>query len=445
MFLFERAFCRMSRKGVRKPIKVISGQLWKSKRKQELSKSDSLEIRRRRAKLLVKQLRRAAKKGKVTAVSHCRCPLASKTTRSGFFSRNFFSYQVRKAIRNLAAARESGKGDEKIESLEKIFLSLKNLNLDSVVNNALAEIPNIDATISKGGDMNAESSEPIRMAIGMIMRTSVVQEQLKALTALFNGDPSEIKGTPKGGLKKTDSGSKMSKQPKIVENSRLSVVAPDSASDGSFDSEEVADSEPDSDGSVNDEPARPPHAEKKKPLMKKRPTQDDSLSESDAEDSLRHSMRDKPNQRKNSRQVDEDESDSEPEDVSALIGEKPSKNRPGQRTRRKMILQKFGRNALVFQKERERKRGQQAQSQPAAAKVDPSTLHPSWAAKQRVKAAMSAAIAAAPKRIRLDAEESAGGRAARGDARPKAPKAAAANAQGGARPLLPSRGHAALP
>jgi hypothetical protein len=58
----------MSRKGVRKPIKVISGQLWKSKRKQELAKSDSLEILRRRAKLLVKQLRRAAKKGKVTAV-----------------------------------------------------------------------------------------------------------------------------------------------------------------------------------------------------------------------------------------------------------------------------------------------------------------------------------------------------------------------------------------
>ena len=59
---------------MRKPIKAISGQLWKSKRKQELAKSDSLEVRRRRAKLLVKQLRRAAKKGKITAVGHLFLP-----------------------------------------------------------------------------------------------------------------------------------------------------------------------------------------------------------------------------------------------------------------------------------------------------------------------------------------------------------------------------------
>ncbi len=72
---------------MRKPIKVISGQLWKSKRKQELAKSDSLEIRRRRAKLLVKQLRRAAKKGKITAVRHF-CALASKSNRSDFYLRH---------------------------------------------------------------------------------------------------------------------------------------------------------------------------------------------------------------------------------------------------------------------------------------------------------------------------------------------------------------------
>lgn len=103
---------------------------------------------------------------------------------------------------------------------------------------------------------------------------------------------------------------------------------------------------------------------------------------------------------RNSRKEDE-QSESEPEDVSALIGERPSKNRPGQRTRRKMILQKYGRNALVFQKERDRKSQQ-------ATEAAQETLHPSWAAKQRLKAAMSAAIkggvASSPKKVRLDDE-----------------------------------------
>ncbi len=58
----------MSRKGVKKPRKVISSMIWKSKRKEELEKADASEIRRRRAKTLIKQLRRAAKKGKTTSV-----------------------------------------------------------------------------------------------------------------------------------------------------------------------------------------------------------------------------------------------------------------------------------------------------------------------------------------------------------------------------------------
>ena len=362
---------------------------------------------------------------------------ASEISRSDFRSRHFHLCQVRKAIRNLAAARESGKGNEKIESLERIFLSIKNLNLDSLVNNALAEIPNIDASFCKEAETNIEIPEPARMAIGMVLRTSVVQEQLKALTALFNGDPSESPNTLTKRSKKTESGPKKTKQSRKNENRSLSSPASDSASDGTFDSEDGAESEADSEASVDIVPARPPDGRKMKPAIKKKRAQDHVLSESDTEDWVSPPKRDKAKQRKKSRHMDEDESDSEPEDVSALIGEKPSKNRPGQRTRRKMILQKFGRNALVFQKEREQKRVQQAQIQPAAAKVDPSTLHPSWAAKQRIKAAMSAAIsgaASAPKRIRLDAEESAGGRAARGDARSKEPKAAAPHAQGATAP-----------
>ena len=42
--------------------------LWKAKRRQELEKISSIEIRRHRAKILIKQLRRAAKKGRTTAV-----------------------------------------------------------------------------------------------------------------------------------------------------------------------------------------------------------------------------------------------------------------------------------------------------------------------------------------------------------------------------------------
>jgi hypothetical protein len=355
------------------------------------------------------------------------CPLASETIRSDFHPRHLNSFQVRKAIRNLAAARESGKGDDKIENLERIFMSIKNLNLDALVNNALADIPNIDASICKGAETNVEIPEPARMAIDMVLRTSIVQEQLKALTALFNDDPSENPSTINKGSTKTEAGRKQSKQAKMIQNRPVSPAASDSASDGSFDSEDGAESEAESDGTENIVPARSKPAHAQKPANKKKQAQDDYSSESDMEDSVRPSKRDKAKLRKNSRHMDDDGSESEPEDVSALIGEKPSKNRPGQRTRRKMILQKFGRNALVFQKERERKRGLQAQIQPAAAKVDPSTLHPSWAAKQRIKAAMSAAIsgaAVAPKRIRLDAEESAAGRAARGETRSKAPNSA---------------------
>ena len=64
----------MSRKGVRKPRKVISSQIWKSKRRQEMEKTDSSELCRNRAKILIKQLRRAAKKGKITSVSNSLSP-----------------------------------------------------------------------------------------------------------------------------------------------------------------------------------------------------------------------------------------------------------------------------------------------------------------------------------------------------------------------------------
>jgi hypothetical protein len=59
----------MSRKGVKKSIKKMSSELWKSKRKAQLQEAaNSSEFRTRRAKFLIKQLRRAAKKGKTIAV-----------------------------------------------------------------------------------------------------------------------------------------------------------------------------------------------------------------------------------------------------------------------------------------------------------------------------------------------------------------------------------------
>lgn len=235
------------------------------------------------------------------------------------------------------------------------------MDLDEFVQRAVSKIPNLDPVIMPTQHLSSDAlSEPLGTAESMVLRTTIVQEQFKALFALFN--PSESsKSSPPTTSRKLNAVSEkyQANEQNAGESSGYSEV--DGESGG---------------GSGDDSDASEDRIESK------------SLSRTQ-----RKSM--------SSRKVDS-ESESEPEDVSALIGERPTKNRPGQRTRRKMILQKYGRNALVFQKERERK-SQQAMEEA------PETLHPSWAAKQRLKAAMSAAIkggvASSPRKVLLDNED----------------------------------------
>ena len=280
---------------------------------------------------------------------------------------------MRKAIRNLVTARESGKGEEKLAELDQIFRALKDLDLDVFVHGAVLQIPNVDLEILETDAAEVASSEPAKSAHEMVFRTSTVQEQIKELSSLFNPSEVEKSTSPKQSKKiKKKERDRKSSSVSTKEASEDSDSAPaEGSNDRSVEAESEYDSDPDA---------------------------------ADFEEEASNSK-----MRKKSRQAAQSDSESEPEDVSALIGERPTKNRPGQRTRRKMILQKFGRNALVFQKERERKLQQQ---QEESGKKDAGSLHPSWAAKQRLKAAMSAAVkgglSAAPKKVRLDSAAPAG-------------------------------------
>jgi hypothetical protein len=274
---------------------------------------------------------------------------------------------VRKAIRNLAAARDSGKGEEKIEKLEAIFQALKDLDLDGFVQRTISVVPNLDPILLPSECRMADAlPEALRTAESLVLRTTIVQEQFKALSALFNPIES-LKSSPPTASKKLNAAKEKSQA-----NEENSVNADENSVCSQTDDHSSAR------GSLS--------------------CGDDSDASEDRTDSKKISKMQRNS--RNSRKEDE-QSESEPEDVSALIGERPSKNRPGQRTRRKMILQKYGRNALVFQKERDRKSQQ-------ATEAAQETLHPSWAAKQRLKAAMSAAIkggvASSPKKVRLDDE-----------------------------------------
>lgn len=282
--------------------------------------------------------------------------------------------QVRKAIRNLAQARALGKSEEKIAQLDEAFRALKELDLDEFVQNVVSKVPNLDPDVIPERDLSGEisaSSESCRTAVDMVLRTAVVQEQYKALSALFN--PSEaVAARPDIGAKKIkrgDGSEALGDGSEAPENKKKNLKEnADPSSQENSDLESVV-----SDDEYNSDNA------------------DDSPVDSGAVS------------RKKRQRMDASDSESEPEDVRALIGERPSKNRPGQRTRRKMILQKYGRNALIFQKERERKmqRGKKPEEGSSA-------VHPSWAAKQRLKAAMSAALKGngGNKKIRLDGESS---------------------------------------
>ena len=111
-----------------------------------------------------------------------------------------------------------------------------------------------------------------------------------------------------------------------------------------------------------------------------------------------------------------------------LAGIKPQKNRPGQRTRRKLILQKYGKQAKVFQEARERKAAEAAAKglaprdtrkdlnasshRPVSAprvgggggvkgggeNEEDGKMHPSWIAKKKQAAAIAAALSAGANR-----------------------------------------------
>ena len=116
----------------------------------------------------------------------------------------------------------------------------------------------------------------------------------------------------------------------------------------------------------------------------------------------------------------EDDFDPDKDDVAMKLAGIKTKNRPGQRTRRKLILQKYGKEAKVFKEARERKaaaRNGVLSQEPQAAFVsaalqgqgggvgsgegkrkgggveDGEEMHPSWVAKKKQAAAIAAALA----------------------------------------------------
>ena len=116
----------------------------------------------------------------------------------------------------------------------------------------------------------------------------------------------------------------------------------------------------------------------------------------------------------------EDDFDPDKDDVAMKLAGIKTKNRPGQRTRRKLILQKYGKEAKVFKEARERKaaaRNGALSQEPQAAFVaaalhghgggagggegkrkgggveDGEEMHPSWVAKKKQAAAIAAALA----------------------------------------------------
>eukprot|EP00961_Rhodomonas_salina_P080913 1088448-Rhodomonas_salina.1 len=131
--------------------------------------------------------------------------------------------------------------------------------------------------------------------------------------------------------------------------------------------------------------------------------------------------------------MDKKQRRAEEEKVALMLGEK--KNRPGQRTRRKMIMQKYGKDAKVFKEARERKYGakkddggtegpaggrssrergregrekekERGAERAGAGSGSEAAVHGSWEAKRREKEAMALALAGggSGKKITFDDE-----------------------------------------